>query len=135
MTASKWSQKHKQVAKQRKTRTRLQNPFLSEEATLRHLTYAFLFNRKGIKGRCVLNVLVTIPACSHERPERHAHCTVQDDGVPVLHVEPIRARLRQLRVVVQELEQDSDEVVTHARRPSIVDTSKTKSANLGKKDD
>ena len=59
-----------------------------------------------------MNVLVTIPACSHERPERHAHCRVRDDGVPVLHVEPICARLRQLRVVVQELEQDDDEVVT-----------------------
>ena len=30
----------------------------------------------------------------------------------MLQVEPIRARLRQLRVVVQELEQDDDEVVT-----------------------
>ena len=63
-------------------------------------------------GRCVLRVLVTLPACSHQRPERHAHCRVRDDGVPVLQVEPIRARLRQLRVLVQELEQDSDEVVT-----------------------
>ena len=60
---------------------------------------------------------LTILADTHERPERHAHCRVQDDGVPVLHVEPIRARLRQLRVVVQELEQDSDEVVTP--RPEI----------------
>ena len=77
-------------------------------------------------GRWVLNVLVTIPACSHERPERHAHCTVRDDGVPVLHVEPIRARLRQLRVVVQELEQDSNEVVTPRPEPQHVDTSKTK---------
>ena len=45
-----------------------------------------------------------MPACSHERPERNAHCRVWDDGVPVLHVEPIPARMRQLRVVVQELE-------------------------------
>ena len=59
-----------------------------------------------------MHVLVTIPACSHERPERHAHRGLRDDGVPMLHVEPIRARLRQLRVLVQELEQDSDEVVT-----------------------
>ena len=63
-------------------------------------------------GRCVLRVLVKFPACSHERPERHAHCRVRDDGVPVLHVEKIRARLRKLRVVLQELEQDDDEVVT-----------------------
>ena len=61
-------------------------------------------------GRCVLRVLVTIPTCSHQRPERHAHCRVRDDGVPVLQIQPIRARLRQFRVVVQELEQDSDEV-------------------------
>ena len=54
MTASKWSQKHEQVAKERKTRTRLQDPFLSEEATLGHLTCAFLFNRKGIKGAVCL---------------------------------------------------------------------------------
>ena len=47
----------------------------------------------------------------HQRPERHAHRGVRHDGVPVLHVEPIRARLRQLRVVLQELEQDDDEVV------------------------
>ena len=59
-----------------------------------------------------MNVLVTIPACSHERPERHAHRRVRDDGVPVLHVEPICTRLRQLRVVLQELEKDDDEVVT-----------------------
>ena len=59
---------------------------------------------------CVANL--TIPACSHERPERHAHCRVRDDGVPVLQVEPLPARLRQLRVVVQELEQDDDEVDT-----------------------
>ena len=83
-------------------------------------------------GRCVLNVLVTIPSCSHERPGRHAHCTVRDDGVPVLHVEPIHARLRQLRVVVQELEQDSNEVVTPRPEPQHVDTSKTKAQNLAK---
>ena len=68
------------------------NPFLSEEATLSHLTYVILFNRKGIMGPCVLRVLVTIPACSHQRPERHAHSRVRDDGVPVPQVEPIRAR-------------------------------------------
>ena len=67
--------------------------------------------------------ILTIPACSHQRPERHAHW---DDGVPVLHVEPIPARLRQLRVVIQELEQDDDEVVTPRPDPGIVDTSKTK---------
>ena len=47
----------------------------------------------------------------HQRPKRHARCRVRDDGVPMLHEEPIRARLRQLRVVFQELEQDDDEVV------------------------
>ena len=63
--------------------------------------------------RCVLSALVAIIADTLQRPERHAHCRVRDDGVPVLHVvEPIRARLRQLRVVLQELEQDDVEVVT-----------------------
>ena len=61
---------------------------------------------------CVLSALVTIIADTHQSPERHAHCRVGDDGVPVLHVEPIRARLRKLRVVLQELEQDDVEVVT-----------------------
>ena len=79
-------------------------------------------------------MLVTSPACSHERPERRAHRGLQDDGVPVLQVEPIRARLRQLRVVVQELEQDDDEVVTLRLELQHVDTSKNKSANLGKRD-
>ena len=88
--------------------------------------------RKEKVRRCVLNVLVTIPACSHERPERHAHCRVWDDVVPVLHVEPIRARLRQLRVVVQELEQDSNEVVTPRPEPQHVDTSKTKAQSWAK---
>ena len=45
----------------------------------------------------------------------------------VLHVEPIRARLRQLRVVVQEPEQDSDEVATsRPETPAIVDTIRAK---------
>ena len=73
-----------------------------------------------------MNVLVTIPACSHQRPERHAHRGLRDDGVPVLHVQPVPARLqvepictrlRQLRVVVQELEQDDDKVVTPRPEP------------------
>ena len=78
---------------------------------------------------------LTILADTHERPERHAHRGVRHDSVPALHEEPIRARLRQLRVVVQELEQDDDEVVTPRQDPGIVDTSKNKSANLGKRDD
>ena len=83
--------------------------------------------------RCVLNVLVTIPACFHERPERHAHRRLRDDGVPVLHEEPIRARLRQHRVVVQELAQDSDEVVTPRPETQHCGHEQNKSANLGKK--
>ena len=58
-----------------------------------------------------------------------------DDGVPVLHVEPIRARLRQLRVVVQELEQDSDEVVNPRQETQHCGHEQNKSANLGKRDD
>ena len=52
MMASKWSQKH----------TRLQNPFLSEEATLSRLTYVILFNRKGIHGAVCL-----VSACYNSR--------------------------------------------------------------------
>ena len=37
--------------------------------------------------------------------------------VPVLHVEPVPARLRQLRVVVQELEQDVVQAVTPRPEP------------------
>ena len=64
----------------------------------------------GQRTSCVANL--TILADTHQRPERHAHCRIRDDGVPVLHVEPIRARLRQLSVVLRELEQDSEKVVT-----------------------
>ena len=46
-----------------------------------------------------------------------AHRGLQDDGVPVLHVQPVPARLRQLRVVVQELEQDDDQAVTPRPEP------------------
>ena len=85
--------------------------------------------------RCVMNVLVTFPACSHQRLERRAHCRVRDDGVPVLHVEPLCTRLRKLRAVLQELEQDDDEVVTPRPETQHVDTCKNKSANSGKRDD
>ena len=54
---------------------------------------------------------------THDRPERHAHRGLRDDGVPALHVEAIRARLRQLRVVVQELEQDDDHAVSPRPEP------------------
>ena len=64
-----------------------------------------------------MNLLVTVPACSHQRPQRHAHRGVRRHYVPVLHVEPVPARLRQLRVVVQELEQDDVEVVTPRPQP------------------
>ena len=37
---------------------------------------------------------------------------LRNHGVPTLHVEPVPARLRQLRVVIQELEQDDVQVVT-----------------------
>ena len=73
---------------------------------------------------CVANLKIL--ADTHQRPERHAHRGLRDDSVPVLHIEPIRARLRQLRVVVQELKQEDDEVVTPRPEPQHVDTSKTK---------
>ena len=40
-----------------------------------------------------------------------------DVFVPVLHVEPICTRLRQLRVVVQELENDAVQAVTPRPEP------------------
>ena len=64
-----------------------------------------------------MNMLVTMPACPHQRPERHAHRGFRDDGVPVLHAQPVPARLHQLRVVVQELEQDDDQAVTPRPEP------------------
>ena len=76
---------------------------------------------------------LTILAGSQQRPERHEHCRVRDDGVPVLQVEPIRSRLRQLRVVVQELEQDDDKVVTPRPDPRHCGHEQNENANLGKK--
>ena len=73
-------------------------------------------------------------ACACYRKERHAHCRVRDDGVPVLHVEPIRARLRQLGVVVPELELDDFEVVTPRTETQHCGRAKKKNANLGKRD-
>ena len=70
-----------------------------------------------------------------QRRERHAHRGVRHDSVPALHVEPIRARLRQLRVVVQELEQVDDEVVTPRPDPWHCGHEQNKSANLDKRDD
>ena len=73
-----------------------------------------------------MRLLVTILADTHERRERHAHGRVRRHNVPVLHVEPIPARLRQLRVVIQELEQDDVQVVTSRRESKHVDPSETK---------
>ena len=70
----------------------------------------------------------------HERPERHAHRGLRDDGVPALHKEPIRARLRQLRVVVQELEQDDDQAVSPRPEPQHAAMS-DQSRALGQKAD
>ena len=127
ITRNKVTPKQEHVTQKRKTRTQLRLPPLSEEVTRRHFSHVVLPIKKGkIMWRCVLNVLVTIPACSHQRPERHAHCRVRDDGVPVLHVEPICTKLRQLRVVLQELEQDDVEIVAPRRESKHVDTRKTK---------
>ena len=79
-----------------------------------------------------MSALVTI---THQRPERHAHRGLRDDGVPVLHVEPIRARLRQLRVVLQEFKQDDVEVVTPRPETQHCGHEQNKSANLGKRSD
>ena len=58
---------------------------------------------------------------------------VRDDGVPVLHVQPLRARLRQLRVVVQELEQDDDKVVTPRPDPRHCGHEQRQKRKLGQK--
>ena len=50
-----------------------------------------------------------------------------------LHEEPICARLRKLRVVLQELEQDDDEVVTPRPETQHCGHEQNKSANLGKR--
>ena len=49
---------------------------------------------------------------TEKRPQNGEERKVVSNTSPVLHVEPICARLRQLRVVLQELEQDDDKVVT-----------------------
>ena len=120
----------KHVTQKRKTRTQLRLP--EKVRAVISLAWSYPLKKGKIMWRCVMNVLVTIPACSHQRPERHAHCRVRDDGVPVLHVEPICTRLRQLRVVLQELEQDDVEVVAPRPESKHVDTCTTK-AKIGHK--
>ena len=66
-------------------------------------------------------------ACFHEHPERHTHRRLGDQGVPVLHEEPNPARLRQLLIVIKELEQRSTPRAPACRHE------RNKSANLGKK--
>ena len=90
---------------------------------LRGLTH---FKKGKRMWRCVLTVLVTIPACSHERPERHAHCRVRDDGVPVLHVEPICTECASFVSSSRSSNRTTTRSSPHARIPGIVDTSKTK---------
>ena len=82
-----------------------------------------------------MNVLVTVIADTHQSLERHADWRVRDDGVPVLHVEPIRARLCKFRVVLQELEQDDVEVVTPRPETQHCGHEQNKSANWGKWDE
>ena len=83
-----------------------------------------------------MSALVTIIDDTHQRPERRTHRGLRDDSIPVLHVEPTCTRLRQLRVVLQELEQDDDEVVTpRTETQHCGHEQKTKSANSGKRDD
>ena len=74
-------------------------------------------------GRCVLRVLVKFPACSHQRPERHAHCRVRDDGCTQSQsVHDCASFVSSSRNSNRTTTRSSP----HARRPSIVDTSKTK---------
>ena len=58
------------------------------------------------------------------------------NGVPVLHVAPICTRLRQIRVVLQELEQDDVEVVAPRPGSKHVDTGrKTTQRAVNKKNE
>ena len=134
MTASKWSQKHKTSCEKAEDAYTAAKPvsFRGSNAESSHLCNSFQQKSKKVE-RCVLRVLVTIPACSHQRLERHAHCRVRDDGVPVLHAEPICTRLRKLRVVLQELEQDADEVVTPRPESKHVVTCKKQKRKFGQK--
>ena len=72
--------------------------------------------KKGPR-RPIVSQTLTILASSHQRPKRHAHRGLRHDGVPVLRAQPVPARLRQLRVVVQELERDDDQAVTPRPEP------------------
>ena len=81
-----------------------------------------------------MNVLNTILPVPMSAQRRHVHRVLRDDGVPVLHVQPIRAGLRQLRVVVQELEQDDDQAVSP--RPELQHAAMSdQNRALGQKDD
>ena len=73
-----------------------------------------------------MNVLVTILADTRERPERRTHRGLRHDRKPALHVEPIYARLRQFRIVIQELEQDDVEVVAPRPESKHAETSEAK---------
>ena len=84
----------------------------------------------GPRTSCAENL--TILADTHECPQRHTHRGLRDDNVPMLHAEPMDAQLRQLRVILQELEQDDVQVVAPRSESKHVDTSKPK-AQIGRK--
>ena len=79
--------------------------------------------RQQVYGVCVLRAPQQL---ERSPPERHAHCGVLDDGVPVLQVEPIPASSG-----------NSNRTTTrsspHARIPGIVDTSKNQKRKFGQK--
>ena len=85
--------------------------------------------------RCVLNVLVTIPASSHERPASRAlhgpgrRCTRAARRADPCKTAPAACRRP------QELEQDSDEVVTPRPETQHCGHEQNKIENLGKRDD
>ena len=84
-------------------------------------------SRRGSAGLCLEC------ACHNpERPERHTHRGLRHDSVPALHVEPIHARLRQLRIVIQEFEQDDVEVVAQRPESKHAETTETKAQTWAK---
>ena len=112
MTASKWSQKHKTSCERAEDAYTAAKPvsLRGSNAESSHLCNSFQQKSKKVE-LCVLRVLVTIPRLLPGAP-RAWRASRAPGRRCTSAAQPIRARLRQLRVVLQDLEQDDDEVVT-----------------------
>ena len=103
MTASKWSQKHKTSCTRAEDAYTAAKPvsLRGSNAESSHLCNSFQQKRNkwsNVSCECLLH----FPPAPISAQSVKRIAGLRDDGVPVLHVEPIHARLRQLRVVVQE---------------------------------